>query len=193
MADETKHVDNSTDTVVDDTKAIPTVEELQKQLLEKDNLIAEANKTIETQGTKISSLDSANSKKQNDYNDLLKSTETDKQTKEREQAERLALEETDRQARQKEKAETIAELNKLKIDTVAYKLGYTEEDLKLLNFKTPEDVANHHKWQEARDTRIKEDTAKNIIDAHKGKPEGGYNKQPADSPYSTILNGGLDS
>ncbi len=172
MPDETP--EQGTEPIVAETKEtetpkVPTIEELTKQ-------VAELTKLDETRKNEIAGLNRANTEGATKYNELLKSTETDKQTKEREQAERLALEETERTARLKEKSDTIAEINQLKIEKEAALLGYNKEDLELLNFKSPEDVLNHHKWQEARDLKTKEETAKNILDNNSGKPENYDNK-----------------
>ena len=166
MPDETTHVDNSTDKVVDDTNAntTPTLEELMAT-------IAEQTKTIETQGTKISGLDSANSKKQTAYDELLKTTETDKQTKERLDKEKFAQDEADRTARLQEITDSKAELNQLKIQAVAFKNGYTEEDLELLKFNTPDEVENHFKWTQARDLKTKESTLSEIEQNRSGNRE----------------------
>ena len=144
-----------------------SIEELTKQ-------VAELSKLDETRKNEIAGLNRANTEAATKYQDLLKSTETDKQTKDRLDKEKFTQDEADKQSRLKEISDTKTELNQLKIVKEAFKYGYTEEDLGFLKFNCPEDVEKHFKWTEARDLKIKEGTVQRLLDSHSGKPEG-YN------------------
>jgi hypothetical protein len=166
MADETKQVEE-TGEVAETTEAqetTPTIEELSSQ-------IAELSKLDETRKNEIAGLNRANTEAATKYQDLLKTTETDKQTKERLDKEKFAQDEADRTARLQEITDSKSELNQLKIQAVAFKNGYTEEDLELLKFNTPEEVENHFKWTQARDLKTKESTLSEIEKNRTGNRE----------------------
>jgi len=179
MPDGTTHVDNSADTVVDDTNAIPTIEELQAQILERDGKLAEAIKTNETQATKISGLDSANSKQKNAYDELIKKNESDAERKAREAEESKLVEQTRVDGITQRESDIISRENSLLVKEKAVELNFTTEEresMLKMGINTVEGVEIYRQTLTDLGVKKAEETAKNILDSHSGKPEGYDNK-----------------
>ncbi|MCP4264607.1 MAG: hypothetical protein GY777_03365 [Candidatus Brocadiaceae bacterium] len=151
----------------------PTTPTLEDVLKQNEALM----KSIETQKKEIAGINKTNTAFKTQYDDLLKSTETDKQTAERLANEKKLEYEKEQSDFLTSKAEFSKKENEFNVRVKALELGFTAEDITQLNFGSIEQVESTRAYLDAKITATKEDTAKNIIDAHKGKPEGGYNNK----------------
>lgn len=172
---------------VDPKPETPSIEEM----LEQNKVLKES---IETQKKEIAGINKANTTFKAKYDELLKKNETEAETKARELQEAKDQSEKERNDFLNQKAEFSKKENSFNVKVKALELGFTAEDIEQLNFVSVEHVESTRKYLDAKITATKEETAKNILDSHGGMPEG-YNKygNSISSPYSDILNGGLDS
>ncbi len=145
----------------------PTIEELLKS---NEELI----KSIETQKKEIAGINKANTTFKAQYDELLKKTETEAETKQREAKELQEQAEQERNEFLNKKAEFSKKENEFNVKVKALGLGFTEEDIEQLKFVSVEHVESTRAYLDAKLEATKEETAKNILDSHSGKPEG-YN------------------
>ncbi len=151
MDDETKQDDESgkvaetTETQETTTEeTTPTLEELTKQ-------VAELTKLDETRKNEIAGLNRANTDGATKYQELLKSTETDKQTQEREANEKQAAYEKDQTDFLTSKAEFAKKENDFNVRVKALELGFTADDIEALGFSSVESV---EKYKTFLDTKL---------------------------------------
>ncbi len=146
----------------------PTLEELTKEL-------ASLKESNETQKNEIAGLNKSYAKRNLEYTDLVKQHETEAETKAREAKELNDRQENERNDFLSQKAEFSKKENDFNVKVKALELGFTADDIEQLNFMSVEHVESTRAYLDAKMTATKEETAKNILDSHSGKPEG-YNE-----------------
>ncbi len=168
MDDETKQDDESgkvaetTETQETTTEeATPTLEELTKQ-------VAELTKLDETRKNEIAGLNRANTDGATKYQELLKSTETDKQTQEREAKEKQAAYEKDQTDFLTSKAEFAKKENDFNVRVKALELGFTADDIEALGFSSVESVEKYKTFLDTKLSASKEMQATKIESALSG-------------------------
>lgn len=122
----------------------------------------------EKQKSEIAGLDKKVGGLSSQYTELLKKTETEAETKQRERQEREEAEKAERALRDKEKTETLSEINKLKVEREALKLGFTEEDIEELGFKDVDSVTKYKAYLDKRLSETKEQSTKDLETALSG-------------------------
>ncbi len=155
-------VEETQETTTEETT--PTLEELTKQ-------VAELTKLDETRKNEIAGLNRANTDGATKYQELLKSTETDKQTQEREAKEKQAAYEKDQTDFLTSKAEFAKKENDFNVRVKALELGFTADDIEALGFSSVESVEKYKTFLDTKLSASKEEQTKNIETALSGSRE----------------------
>jgi uncharacterized protein YeeX (DUF496 family) len=165
MADETKQVEETGEvaetTEAQETTTPLTIEELSSQ-------VAELSKLDETRKNEIAGLNRANTEAATKYQDLLKSTETDKQTTERLVEEQKTAYEKEQNDFLNSKAEFSKKENNFNVRVKALELGFTAEDIEMLDFNSIESVEKYKTFLDSKLQTSNEDQTKKIETALSG-------------------------
>lgn len=166
MADEqATEVDTQVDTQANDTQ------QAEGQEIDYKAEYENTQKLVEKLKADNAGLDRKIGELSNAQKELLKKTETAEETAERERLERVEQEKQERILRDKEKSETLAEINKLKVEREALKLGFTEEEVEMLGFKDVESVTKYKAFLDSKIQSTKEAQTKEIESALSGGRE----------------------
>lgn len=187
MADETEQA-NVAGEVAETTETQetqPTMEELQTKL-------DEFNKLEETRKKEIAGLNKAISEQKNNYDELLKKTETEAETKAREANEAQEAREREKNEFLTTKAEFEKEKTMFNVSKEALSLGYTIEDVEVLGFSSVEQVQKHKAWTDARLEQNKTDTTKNIEKELSSENRQTYNSNKSGVSYPTAIEKAFD-
>ncbi len=139
-----------------------------------------ANESITAKYDKLNSDNSGLNKKVGELDrftkELLKKTETEKETKEREAEESRLAEQARLDGITTREATLIEKENSLLVKEKAVELDFTVEERAIMLEMGINTVKGVELYREAMDEKAKK-TGEHIIKAHKGKPEGGYNNK----------------